>query len=110
MRLRWVAFALVPVLAVGLSGCNGGEPSESQMKDAMNDFLNHSPGQPVSDPINISTFKKGACDKPDAQGYRCTFTMTVTSANPLAQMLNNLPSASFYKDANSGKWMMRPPM
>ena len=109
MRLRLINFALVGVLAAGLAGCGGGEPSESQMKDAMNQFLNHPPGQPVSDPINIGSFTKGACDKPTPQGFRCTFTMSVTSANPLAQMFNNLPSGVFYKDTNSGKWMMREP-
>ena len=109
MRLRWVSCALVGVLAVGLAGCNGGEPSESQMKDAMNNFLNHPPDGSVGDPINVAKFAKGACDKPTPQGYNCTFTMTVTSSNPFAQMFNNLPSAVFYKDDSLGKWMMRPP-
>jgi hypothetical protein len=110
MRLHLVNFALVGVLAAGLAGCGGGEPSESQMKDAMTIFLNSpTPGQPAGDPINIASFTKGACDKPTAQGYNCTFTMSVKSANPLAQMFNNLPSGVFYKDTNSGKWMMRQP-
>jgi hypothetical protein len=109
MRLLLVSGALVGVLAVGLAGCNGGEPSESQMKDAMSNFLNHPPDGSVGDPINIATFKKGACDKPTPQGYNCTFTMTVTSTNMLAQMFNNLPSAVFYKDTSSGNWMMRAP-
>jgi hypothetical protein len=110
MRLRLVSYALVGVLAAGLAGCGGGEPSESQMKDAMNGFLNTpSPGQPAGDPINIASFKKGACDKPTPQGYNCTFTMSVTSTNMMAQMFNNLPSAVFYKDTSSGKWAMRAP-
>ena len=109
MRLRSGHFALITVLAVTLAGCGGSEPSESQMKDAMSTFLNHPPDGSVGDPINIATFKKGACDKPTAQGYNCTFTMTVTSANMLAQMFNNLPSAVFYKDTSSGNWMMRAP-
>jgi hypothetical protein len=109
MRLRSVYFALIPVLALGLAGCGGSEPSESQMKDAMSTFLNHPPDGSVGDPINIASFKKGACDNSTPQGYRCTFTMTVTSTNQLAQMFNNLPSGEFYKDKDSGKWMMRPP-
>ncbi len=109
MRLRSGYFALITVLAVTLAGCGGSEPSESQMKDAMSNFLNHPPDGSVGDPINIATFKKGACDKPTAQGYNCTFTMTVTSANMFAQMFNNLPSGTFYKDKDSGNWMMRPP-
>jgi hypothetical protein len=109
MRLRSGHLALITVLAVTLAGCGGSEPSESQMKDAMSNFLNHPPDGSTGDPINIATFKKGACDKPTAQGYNCTFTMTVTSANMLAQMFNNLPSAVFYKDASSGNWMMRAP-
>ena len=40
MRLRLVSCTLVGVLALGMAGCGGGEPSESQMKDAMNSFLN----------------------------------------------------------------------
>jgi outer membrane lipoprotein-sorting protein len=109
MRLRSGHLALITVLAVTLAGCGGSEPSESQMKDAMSNFLNHPPDGSTGDPINIATFKKGACDKPTAQGYNCTFTMTVTSANMLAQMFNNLPSAVFYKDPSSGNWMMRAP-
>jgi len=110
MRLRLVSCALVGILVVGLAGCGGGEPSESQMKSAVNDLLNApSPGQPAGDPINIATFKKGTCEKPTPQGFNCTFTMTVASANIMAQMLNNLPGGVFYKDANSGKWTMRPP-
>jgi len=109
MRLRFGYFALAAVLAVGLSGCSGSEPTESQMKDAMNTFLNHPPDRSTGDPINIATFTKGACDKPTPQGYRCTFTMTVTSTNAFAQMFNNLPAADFYKDKDSGKWMMRAP-
>jgi hypothetical protein len=110
MRLRLGHLALITVLAGTLAGCGGNEPSESQMKDAMTNFLNHqADGSVVGDPINVSTFKKGACDKPTAQGVNCTFTMTVKSANPFAQMFNNLPSAVFYKDATSGNWMMRAP-
>jgi len=109
MRLRSGHLALITVLALTLAGCGGSEPSESQMKDAMSNFLNHPPDGSTGDPINIATFKKGACDKPTAQGYNCTFTMTVTSTNMLAQMFNNLPSAVFYKDTTSGNWMMRAP-
>jgi hypothetical protein len=109
MRLRVVHFALVPVLAFGLTGCGGSEPSEAQMKDAMNDFLNHPPDTTVTDPVTITSFTKGACEKPTGLGYKCTFSMGVTSANPLAQMFTSLPSGTFYKDTNSGKWMMRAP-
>ncbi|HEY4380028.1 MAG TPA: hypothetical protein VGN01_06755 [Acidobacteriaceae bacterium] len=109
MRLRTGHFALMTVLAVGLAGCGGSEPSESQMKDAMSSFLNHPVDGSVGDPIKVASFKKGACDKPTAQGVNCTFTMAVTSANPFAQMFNNLPSAVFYKDKDSGNWMMRAP-
>ena len=109
MRLKFLSLALIPVLAAGLTGCNGSEPSEFQMQSAMNDFLNHPPGASAGDPINITVFKKGACDKPTAQGYHCTFEMTVTSANELAQMFNNLTSGEFYMDKDSSKWAMRPP-
>ena len=110
MRMRLGHLALIPVLLCGLVGCTGSEPSESQMKDAMDDALNHPPGVPSGgDPIKIASFKKQACDKPTPQGYNCTFTMTVQAANPFAQMFNNLPSGVFYKDKDSGKWMMRPP-
>jgi len=109
MRLKFLRLALISVLATGLTGCHGSEPSESQMRSAVNDFLNHSSGATVNDPIEISAFTKQACDKPNEQGYHCTFTMTVTSANELAQMFNNLTSGEFYMDKDSGKWAMRPP-
>ncbi len=107
MRLRSVTFALIPVLLAGLAGCSS-EPSESQMKDAVTALLNQPEGGVAGDPINVASFKKGACDASTAQGYKCTFTMAVSSANPFAQMFNNLPSGEFYKDT-SGKWAMRPP-
>lgn len=110
MRLSFGYFALCAVLAIGLTGCSeASEPSEAQMKAAMEYFLNHPPGEPVSDPISIKFFKKEACDNPTPQGYNCTFTVTVASRNMLAQMFNNIPKADFYKDKESGKWMMRPP-
>jgi hypothetical protein len=110
MRLRFGYFAFSAVLALGIAGCGGtSEPSEAQMKDAMEYALNHPPGVKNSDPIKISFFKKEACDNPTPQGYRCTFTVTVTSANAFAQMYNNVTSSFFYKDKDSGKWAMRPP-
>jgi hypothetical protein len=109
MRLHLGHLALVSVLATTFIGCNGSEPSESQMKSAMDDFLNHPPDQKVSDPVKIASFRKEACDNPTPQGYHCTFTMAVTSANPFAQMFNNLPGANFYMNKDTGKWTMRPP-
>ena len=108
MRLR---FALTAVLTFVLGGCifGGSEPSEAQMKDAMLDAMNHPPGETVSAPVTITFFKKGACDNPTPQGYSCTFTVKVASANIGASMYNNIPTGVFYKDKESGKWMMRPP-
>jgi hypothetical protein len=96
-------------LTLGLSGCGQTEPSEAEMKGAMEYFLNHPPGEKVSDPIKVAFFKKEVCDKPTPQGYGCTFTVRVTSRNMFAQMFNNVPRADFYEDKDSGKWMMRPP-
>ena len=104
-----LGFALGAALTLGLSGCGQAEPSEGEMKDAMEYFLNHPPGVKVSDPVKIKFFKKEACDNPTPQGYNCTFTVQVTSSNMLAQMYNNVPKADFYLDKDSGKWTMRPP-
>src|SRR5580700_9902356 len=110
MRLRFGYFVLTATLTFGLVGCfDGSEPSEAEMKDAMLDAMNHPPGIKVSDPVKITFFKKGACDNPTPQGYDCTFTVTVASANIGASMYNNIPKGVFYKDKESGKWMMRPP-
>lgn len=112
MRSGLGYFALGTVLAFGLAACGGAgsEPSEAQMKDAMEYYLNHPTGVTgPGDPVKISFFKKGACDNPTPQGYNCTFTVTVSSANQLAGMYNNLPGGVFYKDKDSGKWAMRPP-
>jgi hypothetical protein len=110
MRLRLGLLVLPITLTLGLAGCMGGsEPSEEQMKDAMLDAMNHPPGIKNSDPIKITFFKKGACDDPTKQGYDCTFTVTVASSNIGASMYNNIPKGVFYKDKDSGKWMMRPP-
>jgi hypothetical protein len=111
MHLRLRHFVLPAILTFGLVGCTGGgsEPSEAEMKDAMLDAMNHPPGIKVSDPVKITFFKKGACDDPTKQGYDCTFTVQVASANIGASMYNNIPKGVFYKDKDSGKWMMRPP-
>jgi hypothetical protein len=48
MRLRFGYFALTTVLAFGITGCSGSsEPTESQMKDAMDYAMNHPPGEPA---------------------------------------------------------------
>jgi hypothetical protein len=38
-----------------------------------------------------------------------SFDWQVASANIGASMYNNISSAFFYKDKDSGKWAMRPP-
>lgn len=110
MRFNLKYFALIALVAVGFIGCGSGagsEPSESEMKDAMLQEMNHPPGETVSDPVEITFFKKEACDAPTPQGFKCTFDVKVASRNIGASMYNNVPFAMFYKD--SGKWMMRPP-
>jgi hypothetical protein len=111
MNLRNRNFALGTILAFGLSGCGGAgsEPSEAQMKDAMDDAMNQPPGETVSDPVKIVFFKKEACDAPTPQGFRCTFDVKVASRNIGAGMYNNVPFGVFYKDKETGKWAMRPP-
>ena len=96
-------------LAVTLGACSvgGGEPSDSQMREAALYAINHPPGVTNADPISIKFFKKEACDNPTPQGYNCRFDWQVASANIGASMYNNISSAFFYK--NSGAWAMRPP-
>jgi hypothetical protein len=103
---------LSTALAWGLSGCGAAaaeEPSESQMKEAMLYAMNHPPGETNSAPISITFFKKEGCEKPTPRGFNCSFDVTVASTNIGASMYNNIPSAVFYKDKDSGKWTMRPP-
>lgn len=103
--------ALGAVLVLSIAGCGGAgsEPSESEMKSAMEDAMNHPPGVRVSEPVKITFFKKEACDNPTPQGFRCTFDVQVTSRNIGASMYNNISFGEFYKDKSSGKWAMRPP-
>jgi hypothetical protein len=111
MRIGLGHFVLGTMLTMGLVGCGGAgsEPSEAEMRDAMLNAMNHPPGETVSDPIEIKFFKKEACDKPTPQGFKCTFDVKVASRNIGASMYNNIPFGEFYKDKESGKWMMRPP-
>lgn len=111
MRSAIVTMTLGAFLGIGLVGCDsaGSEPSEAQMKEAMEYAMNHPPGEPAGDPIKITFFKKEACDKPTPQGFRCTFEVKVASRNLGASMYNNIPFGEFYKDKESGKWAMRPP-
>jgi hypothetical protein len=112
MRFVLPYYALGAALAFGLAGCGvgaGSEPSESEMKEAMDYAMNHPPGVRVSDPVKIDFFKKEACDNPTPQGFRCTFDVKVSSRNIGASMYNNISFGEFYKDKASGKWTMRPP-
>ncbi len=111
MRIDCKQLAVCSVLFFGLAGCGGAgsEPSEGEMKDAMDYAMNHPPGEPAGEPIKIVFFKKEACDAPTPQGFRCTFTVKVASRNIGASMYNNIPYAEFYKDKGTGKWAMRPP-
>jgi hypothetical protein len=83
------------------------EPSESQMKEAMLNEMNHPEGTTKPAPITIKFFKKQGCDAPTPRGINCFFSVEVASSNIGASMYNNIPSAVFYKDG--GKWAMRPP-
>ena len=110
MRLQH--FVLGTALAFGMSGCGAAaaqEPSEAQMKEAALYAINHPPGMTNSDPITIKFFKKEACENHTPKGYNCSFDWQVASANIGASMYNNISSAFFYKDKDSGKWAMRPP-
>jgi len=104
-------FLALTTLTFGLIGCGGAgsEPSEAQMKDAMLFAMNHPPGVENVAPIRIDFFKKEACNAPTPQGFNCTFEVRVSSTNIGASMYNNIPSANFYKDKETGKWAMRPP-
>jgi hypothetical protein len=104
-------FVIVTVAAATLIlfGCaaSAEEPSESQMKEAMLNEMNHPEGTTKTAPITIKFFKKQGCDAPTPRGINCFFSVEVTSSNIGASMYNNIPSAVFYKDG--GKWAMRPP-
>jgi hypothetical protein len=113
--------ALALSVAVTLCGCGsaasqagqggqaGQEPSESEMREAALYAINHPPGMTNSDPITIKFFKKEGCDNPTPRGFECHFDWQVASANLGAQFYNNVTSSVFYKDQDSGKWIMRPP-
>lgn len=111
MNKRYRTLMIGPI-ALSICACGaagGGEPSESQMKDAALYAINHPPGMTNPDPISIKFFKKEACENPTPMGYNCHFDWQVASANIGASMYNNISSAFFYKDKDSGKWAMRPP-
>ena len=108
------SLSLLSIAGCGAAGAGGpaganGEPSESQMKEAMLNAMNHPPGIQNSEPITIKFFKKEACDNPTPMGYNCRFDVQVASANIGASMYNNIPQAFFYVDKETGKWAMRPP-
>jgi hypothetical protein len=97
---------------LGVAGCGAAgasEPSESQMRDAMLQQMNHAPGEPAGDPITIKFFHKEACENPTPMGFNCRFEIQVMSTNIGASMYNNIIMGIFYFDKGSGKWAMRPP-
>jgi hypothetical protein len=110
MRLTQMSIACA--CALGMVGCGAAgasEPSESQMKDAMLQQMNHPPGEPAGDPITIKFFHKEACENPTPMGFNCRFEIQVLSTNIGASMYNNIIMGIFYFDKASGKWAMRPP-
>lgn len=102
-----VTLAATTLILVGCAA-SAEEPSESQMKEAMLNEMNHPEGttKPAA-PVTIKFFKKQGCDAPTPRGINCFFSIEVASSNIGASMYNNIPSAVFYKDG--GKWAMRPP-
>jgi hypothetical protein len=112
MRLGLGHIVLGAALIFAVGGCGGGgssEPSESQMKDALDNEMNHPPGEAAGEPITITFFKKEACDAATPQGFRCTFDLKVESRNIGASIYNNITMGVFYFDKDSSKWAMRPP-
>jgi hypothetical protein len=112
MRSQLLGLCAGLSVGLGLVACGGAgstEPTESQMKEAMLEEMNHPPGETVSEPVTIQFFKKEACDKPTPKGFNCSFDVKVASANLGASMYNNIPGAFFYYDKETGKWAMRPP-
>jgi hypothetical protein len=116
MRLRFVTEALL-VSAGGLvlAGCTPhGQPSEAQMKSAVEYYIEHDLGG-VSTENNglrakIAAFKKSGCVKPEIdpanEWVDCSFTVKVETGDPAtAAMLNLLAGGHFYKD--KGKWAVR---
>jgi hypothetical protein len=96
---------------LGLAGCMGAaEPSEGEMKQAVQNYINqdlgaNGTGENAID-AKISEFKKGTCQKPDATGVTCTFTLKADSSNPAAAtLLNSMSSGQFIKD--KGKWTVK---
>ncbi|HEY0802973.1 MAG TPA: hypothetical protein VGD54_19210 [Steroidobacteraceae bacterium] len=112
MHLGLNRLTLGITLAFGVAACGAAaaeEPSESQMKEAMLYAINHPPGITNSEPITIKSFKKEGCENPTPRGYSCGFDVIVASSNLGASMYNNISMAIFYKDKDTGKWVMRPP-
>ena len=112
MRLRLRHIGLGTALTIAICACGaalGAEPTEAQMKEAALYAMNHPPGETVTAPITIAFLKKEACDNPTPLGYNCLFDIKVASTNIGASIYNNMPSAWFYQDKESGKWAMRLP-
>ena len=61
-----LGFVLGAVLTLGLSGCGESEPSEGQMKEAMEYFLNHPPGVKVSESGEDRFLQEGGVRQTDA--------------------------------------------
>lgn len=108
--LRLGCFTVAVILGLSLTGCTGdSEPSEAEMREAMLFAMNHPPGIANVAPITIKFFKKEACNKPNEQGFHCTYDVQVASSNIGASIYNNIRAGDFYRDKDSSKWMMRPP-
>ena len=110
-KTNYYAVTIVSLTATvyGCGGAGSKEPSESEMREAALYAINHPPGMTNSDPITIKFFKKEGCDNPTPRGFECHFDWQGGSANLGASFYNSISSSVFYKDKNSGKWVMRPP-
>ena len=85
MRSSLGHFALGTVLVYGLTGCGGGRVravrSRNERCHHARRTMNHPPGIANVAEIKITFFKKEACNKPNEQGFHCTFDVMVASTN-----------------------------
>lgn len=71
--MRQSLLATAVVLALALTGCSGGEPTEAQMDEGFRHFLETIGGKAALESLHLAKVKKIGCTKSDKGGFACDY-------------------------------------
>lgn len=103
MKSRTPHLGLAMGALCALAACSQTEPSEYQMKAALQAMIDHHIEFPGVAGMRIRSVTKGACEKPAKAGVHCAFTLKVDGPDAqFAVLLETMKDATFKFE--NGTW------